>query len=509
MKAYLFIYSSAVLLAMVLTPLAIWLGWRLKLSDTPNPRKVHSGPIPRIGGAAIYVATMSLIVAVLSVPNPPYVWRNAFRTIQVQFIALLFAATAIFVVGLIDDIHHLRARTKLFGQLAAALVVCAAGIRIESVAVGEWLTINLGWFAWPLTILWIVGITNAVNLSDGLDGLAAGISAIACAVIAVFAVSSGQAIMAVLMLALLGAWTGFLCFNFNPAKVFLGDSGSMFSGFIIAASSVLCSMKSQTFVALALPALALGVPIFDTLFSMLRRFLARRSIFAPDCSHFHHRLLRLGFRQRHAVIVIYLVTLTITGLGMFMMLTEGGAATVIFGCALVLLLVLFRVVGSVRFRDTVAGLRRRLRLSRQTHAEMRTFENLQLRFEEATRPSDWRANYWWQAVCMAAAQLDFAWLCLTVTDQDGNTHSSTWRRPDTPPNLTRAAVVKIPVPSSGANISVEFEAAVLLNGSIECATRRASLFGRLVDEYTIPAIRSIERSQTLVPSTIESLPLGI
>ncbi|MHC4539472.1 MAG: MraY family glycosyltransferase, partial [Planctomycetota bacterium] len=251
---------------------------------------------------ALFLSTIPLIVCVLFLSNTI---GDAYRKLVPELIVMLSAASSVFVVGLIDDLKTkgLSARTKFFGQLIAAIAICSVGVRIRSIAVADWLTLDIGWFSWPLTLLWIVGITNAVNLSDGLDGLAAGISAVACGAIAVFAIYSHNVVMAVLMLALLGSLTGFLFFNFNPARIFMGDCGSMFLGFTLASSSVLCSMKSPVLVGLALPVLALGVPIFDTLFSMLRRFLERRSIFAPDRSHFHHKLIDLGLTQRHVVLI--------------------------------------------------------------------------------------------------------------------------------------------------------------------------------------------------------------
>jgi len=483
---------------MVLTPLAIWLGRRLRLTDKPNLRKVHSKPVPHIGGAAIFATTMSLILPVLFLPNRI---GNEFRAIQLKLIVLLCASTSIFIVGLFDDIRYLRARTKLLMQIAAAMFVCFWGIRIESVVISDWLMVDFGWISWPLTILWIVGITNAVNLSDGLDGLAAGLSAIICGVIAVFAITGDQVVMAVLMIALLGALSGFLCFNFSPAKIFLGDCGSMFLGFIIASSSVLCFMKSSTLVGLTLPIVALGVPIFDTLFSMLRRFLARRSIFAADCYHFHHRLLRLGLKQRHAVIMIYVVTLLITGLGMFMLLTDDVATFVVFGCIIVLLLVLFRVVGSVHIRRTIEGLQRRYAIGQETRFEKRIFEGLQLQFEHARNQRNW-----WKAVCKAAEQLDFAWLSLRVTDENGDVHVFGWRLADSIVVFKDVITMHIPVRSIQQNISAEFEVAISKNGSLEAAARRASLFGRLIDEYKMPSVYFTDKHQIVVPSHTETTP---
>lgn len=377
MKTYLCVYLGSAFVGLIITPVVIFLGHKIRALDPPGARNIHSQPTPRIGGVAIFTSTLSLVLSVLLLQNAI---GAAFRNILPKVSVLLFCSTFTFVVGLIDDIRGLPARMKLLAELAAALTVCAVGVRIMSVNVAGWLTLDLGWFSWPLTLLWIIGITNAVNLSDGLDGLAAGISAIACGVVAVFAVYSGQVVMAVLMLALLGSLTSFLFFNFNPAKVFMGDCGSLFVGFTISAASVMCVAKSAAFVGLALPVLALGIPIFDTLLSMLRRFLERRSLFSPDRSHFHHRLMDLGLHQRHVVVTIYLATILSASLGLFMMVRQDIGSLIVFGCVLLLIVLLFLVVGSIRLREIVTGLQAKYVLTRRQKQERATFEHLQLQF---------------------------------------------------------------------------------------------------------------------------------
>jgi len=479
MKTYLFVYLGSVFVALVITPVVIWLARRLSITDVPDVRKVHAKHISRIGGVAIFLSMMCPTIAVLFLSN---VIGDAFRNILPQLIILFCTAGFIFFIGLIDDIRTkgLRARIKFLAQLVAAMTVCVVGIRIKSVAVADWLTLDFGWFSWPLTLLWIVGITNAINLSDGLDGLAAGISAVACGVIAIFAIHSGQVVMAVLMLALLGSLSGFLFFNFNPAKIFMGDCGSMFLGFTIASSSVMCSMKSPALVGLALPVLVLGIPIFDTLFSMLRRFLERRSMFAPDRSHFHHRLLDLGLKQRHVVIVIYAVTLLAAGLGMFMMVTRNTNSLIVFFCVLLLLLLVFRVVGSVRLRETITGLQDKYRMANQRKQEQINFEEVQLHFRNART-----YNQWWSAICKAAEQMDFAWVSLKTTDKDGTVRTEVWRTAGVPPGLSDVVITTVPLRNHDKAGAMEFEIAILLNGSYESTGHRAKLFGRLIDEHQV------------------------
>lgn len=476
MTTYLAVYLGSLLLALLATPAVIWLARRIGAVDRPGIRTVHKLPIPRIGGVAIFVAAMALIVAVIFVNNNI---GHAFREAWLQLVTLLGAAALIFAVGLVDDLKGLPARVKFLAELVAALALCLVGVRISDIAVTDQWIVPLGEWGWLLTVLWIVGITNAVNLSDGLDGLAAGVSAIACGVIAIFALHSGQVIMGVLMLAMLGSLSGFLFFNFNPAKIFMGDCGSLFLGFTIAAASVMCTTKSAALVGLALPALALGVPIFDTLLSMLRRFLERRSLFAPDRSHFHHRLLDLGLQHRHAVMAIYLVTLIATGLGLFMMLSGSLSALVIFGCILVLLILVFRLVGAVRLHGTITGLQHKYAYSRLAHRERRTFENLQLQFRQVHD-----GDQWWQAICDAAQRMDFAWISLQTTHDDGRTEEELWRAPETKPDLTRIITMTIPLSEDHQKTTParRFEIAICANGSVESAARRATLFGRLLDE---------------------------
>ena len=485
MQTYIWVCLGSAFLAELATPLVIWLARRIGAVDRPSIRSVHTLPIPRIGGVAIYLAAVSLIVCLLFVNNKI---GDCFREVRLQVVVLLCSVTAVFLIGLVDDLRGLPARFKFMAELLGAGALCFVGVRVDNIGIGDGIAMRLGWLGYPVTLLWIVGITNAVNMSDGLDGLAAGVSAIACGVIALFALygstlhsglaQSNDVVMAVFALALFGSLCGFLFFNFNPAKVFMGDCGSLFIGFTIASVSVMCVSKSTALVGLALPALALGIPIFDTLFSMLRRFLERRSLFSPDRSHFHHRLLALGLRQRHAVILIYAATLLAAGLGLLMIVREAIGSLIIFGGVLVLLVALFRFVGVFQFRQTLTRLRQKYRRSSEKRNERKHFEDLQLRFRQVHDTGQWRA-----AVCEAANQMDFAWVSLKTTYADGRTEEELWRTPQNLPDLSRIATVTIPLGPNGSGTSRQIEIAIRVNGSIEAAGRRASLFGRLMDEF--------------------------
>jgi UDP-GlcNAc:undecaprenyl-phosphate GlcNAc-1-phosphate transferase len=480
MGVLLGVFGGALLLAVVITPAVIRVARRINAMDCPGVRAVHGRPIPRIGGVAIFFSAVSAALSVLLLDNEKAV---EFQPMGLQLGMLLGTATFIFLVGLVDDLKGLPARAKLLAELGAAILLCIVGVRISGIAVTGQFVLHLGDWGYVLTILWIVGVTNAVNLSDGLDGLAAGVSAIACAVIAIFALYSQNLIMAILMLALLGGLCGFLFYNFNPAKIFMGDCGSLFVGFSIAASSMMCLTKSSVLVGLALPALALGIPIFDTFFAILRRFLERRSLFAPDRSHFHHRLIDLGLHQRHAVIAIYAATCAAAGLGLFMMIRQDAGALILFGGILLLLVLLFRVVGAVHFRQTILQLQQKHAMTVQEKRIRRTFEDLQLRFRRARDP-----DQWWQAMCDAGEGFNFDSVSLVMTDHDGHAQTRTWRRTGRPRNGSRMVTMNLPLSGHNGHKYAECQVTITAEPSLEWAGHKGALFSRLVDEHDLTYI---------------------
>lgn len=480
MKTYLSVYFGSLLLAVLITPVVIITARALNIYDDPNVRKIHASAIPRIGGVVIFVSAIVLVIAAMLLENRI---GQAFRDIKLKAVMLLIASGFVFLVGFIDDLKGLRVRYKLIAQVVAALSLTVVGVRIDMLNFAGLFTLHFGWLSFPITIFWIVAITNAVNIIDGLDGLAAGISAVACAVIAVFAFDSGRPLMAVLMLALLGSLTGFLFFNFNPARIFMGDSGSMFLGFTLASASVMCAIKSGTIVALALPALALGLPIFDTIFSMLRRYLGRRGIMSPDRGHLHHMLLDMGLRHRHVVIVMYALTVVAAGLGMFMMLARRAGAVAIFFLVVLLLVLVFRAVGAVQFRQMIADLKRKHTISQQAGEEIRRFENLQLHFHRAQV-----FRHWWQAVCFAADSMDIIRMSLPLTNRDGSMRTLTWARDDKKVDVQDVVDMTFPVRDRRAGSVPKLAVKVHTNGSLESATRRAALFTRLIEEHNIASL---------------------
>ena len=290
---YLYTFAGAAAGALLLTPASMRLARLLGVVDRPNARKVHFRPTPRAGGVAIVGAMAAVVIPALIRLSHQDGAKN-FGDIWLS----LAACAAVFLVGLLDDFISLkRSQYKLLALIAATTAVCFSHFALESVSIGGH-QIQLGSFAIPVTFLWIVGVTTAVNFIDGLDGLAAGISAVTAGTIALVASVGHDPATIVLALALLGSLCGFLVFNFNPAKVFMGDCGSMFLGFHAGDCVIdVCKTDRTCPQASHLPALALGIPLLDTALTMVRRgVLQRRSLFSAERGHVHHRLMDMGVK---------------------------------------------------------------------------------------------------------------------------------------------------------------------------------------------------------------------
>lgn len=296
-------FLLALSLALALTPVVRRLALAVGALDRPGERSVHGRPVPFLGGVAIFLAFAAAAAYAVSVSGLQD--RSA--------IGILIGGTFILLFGIVDDYVAFSPKVKLLGQVAAALILIAFGVKIDYITnpLGEGL-LPLGDWTIPLTIIWVVAVVNVMNLIDGLDGLAAGIAFLAAVTLTLSAWQLQQpatTVVAMLMAAALaGSVLGFLPYNFYPARIFMGDGGSMFVGFALAAVSVEGSLKSPAAMTLAVPVLALGLPILDTLLAILRRWRQRRPIGQPDREHFHHRLLQLGLSQREAALVMYLAS---------------------------------------------------------------------------------------------------------------------------------------------------------------------------------------------------------
>lgn len=292
-------FLAAFILALAFTPLAIWLAPRIGAMDIPkDDRRVHSKPIPRFGGMAMFIGIMASILIFIM---PAFIPGKSIE-------GILIGGAIIYIFGVIDDMKNLSPKFKLLIQILCGCIVYASGIRFNFIGfLGNSTPVTTA-VTFFLTILWIVGIINAINLVDGLDGLAAGITAISSLCIAYAGYIHGHYVAATAMLAVAGGALGFLPYNFHPAKIFMGDGGSQFLGFCLATFSLIQPVKSATIVSVAVPALVLGLPIFDTAFAILRRLIRRQSIVVADKEHLHHRIMKAGFGQRRAVMLMYCIS---------------------------------------------------------------------------------------------------------------------------------------------------------------------------------------------------------
>jgi UDP-GlcNAc:undecaprenyl-phosphate/decaprenyl-phosphate GlcNAc-1-phosphate transferase len=283
--------------SILITPLVKKLAFKIGATDKPNQRKVHEKIMPRLGGLAIYI---SFIVGLLVLrPFDPF--NPGLNT------AILVGSIIIIITGVLDDMIELSAKIKLAGQVSAALVVVFwGGVQVSFVNLPFGGLVEFGILSIPLTILWIVGVTNAINLIDGLDGLAAGVSTIALLTISGMAMIMGDTYVVAMGTIVMASTLGFLIYNFHPAKIFMGDTGALFLGYIISVLSLL-GFKNVTLISFIIPVIILGVPISDTFFAIIRRIVNKKPLSAPDKSHLHHCLLRLGYTHRQTVLMIYAV----------------------------------------------------------------------------------------------------------------------------------------------------------------------------------------------------------
>jgi UDP-GlcNAc:undecaprenyl-phosphate/decaprenyl-phosphate GlcNAc-1-phosphate transferase len=317
------------LTVMVLTPLVIKFAHKIGATDKPNHRKVHAKIMPRLGGLAIFLGVVAGFFAA--------------GLHHEKLTGISIGALLIIILGILDDKYELSAKVKLMGQIAAAGIVVSTGLTIDFISIPFLAKINLGIWAIPVTIFWIVAITNAINLIDGLDGLAAGISSIGIATVAFMAGVAGKSLILALALILLGSTIAFLFYNFHPAKIFMGDTGALFLGYSIGILSLLGLYKSVTLFSFIVPIIILGVPIFDTTYAIIRRVVNKKPIGAPDKSHLHHRILAIGLSHRNTVLVIYALGILFSAAAVvFETSTLWGSLLIVFG-----LLLLFQIIAEL------------------------------------------------------------------------------------------------------------------------------------------------------------------
>ncbi|OPY83107.1 MAG: putative undecaprenyl-phosphate N-acetylglucosaminyl 1-phosphate transferase [Smithella sp. PtaU1.Bin162] len=396
-KLVLASFSASLLMALLLTPLARSFGIRFGFLDIPKERKIHSMPLPRSGGLAIFISSIAAVSLTVALAPP----EQTFFYNQQRAIFFSLGMLASFGTGLFDDFKRLNYRIKFLMQILAATVAFYGGIRIDELM---GLHLNIA-FSYPITVFWFLLFVNAVNLIDGLDGLAAGICFLASLVMIFFCVSGQSFAFASAFAALAGGLLGFLRYNFNPAKIFMGDSGSYFLGYTIAGLTILTSAKNEIGAIMLMPLLALGVPVFDTLLSPIRRWMLGKAMFRPDDGHIHHQLIRrIGLSTRKAVMILYGVSMVLCILCIVLIQIRDQKIGVVFIVVGIATAFLVRKLGYFEYitYDKFYGWLRDVTDVAGINPDRRSFLSLQVEVSRSNSLDDL-----WENVCMILDRLKF------------------------------------------------------------------------------------------------------
>lgn len=338
-------FLMAGILSFLLSPVAKFVAYKIGAIDVPkDERRMHKKPIPRLGGLAVFMAFLATVLVLVPV--------------DMELRGILLGSVIIVVLGMIDDARPLPAILKFVIQILAAIVVVLHGTRIDVVSNLNLFSassyLNLGFWSAPLTVLWIVAVTNAVNLIDGIDGLSVGVCTISSIALLIIAAIVSEFNVMVITAAVAGACIGFLPYNINPAKMFVGDTGATFLGFVLSALSIQGMFKTYAILSLAIPFLILGLPIFDTAFAVCRRLLKGKNPMSPDRGHVHHRLIDMGFSQKQTVLILYIVS-AILGAAAVLLASQGAARALLFVVAVVVVAVvvinIYRALSSIKKKN--------------------------------------------------------------------------------------------------------------------------------------------------------------
>ena len=404
MPEFFWMAGKAFLIALILTPIIRDISRSFNMVDRPGKRKVHAYPMPRVGGIAIAIAYgVSLITFSSSNPQLMASLAPAWKLIP--------GAALVFLVGLADDLFSLKPAVKILGLVAAASIVFFSGLRVGGLANHE---VSV-WLDYPLTVFWLLLTSNALNLIDGLDGLCAGMGLVATLALFAAALLHGNYPLAYLTFPLAGALVGFLCYNINPATVFLGDSGALFIGFLLGCYGMIWTQKTSTLLSMMVPLLALSIPLLDVSLSVLRRFLRNQPIFAADRGHIHHRLLERGLSARKAVLVLCLFAALAAALALLGTSFFGGK----YQGFVILLLCLAAWMGIQQLHYSEFDIAGRLLF----HGEFQRAMHGKLKMESlasAQQPATTR-EAWWETLVQGVSTLDLVavrWTGLGVVHEE-------------------------------------------------------------------------------------------
>ena len=336
----------AFLVSTAMTPAVIFVSHKRQWYDMPNERKIHTSPLPRLGGVALF---SGLLVSSLAVPLLlpllfPAAWAISF---SLRYIPVFVAFAIVHIMGLADDFHNLHALLKFMLLILAAALITVSGFTISRIRIPGLPVLSLGIFSYPITILWIVAISNAINLVDGVDGLAGGITGISALSMGVISLLQGQPVPALFAFCLLGAVLGFLAFNLPPARIFMGDSGSLLLGFVLAVIPLMVTPGTTSIGDLFAPATIMLIPILDTISAIVRRVREKRAIYSPDKEHIHHKLLALGFGQTPILLITYGSCVYFGAASVISVFLRRGPAVVLLAFVWVTGLLAFGVLNSI------------------------------------------------------------------------------------------------------------------------------------------------------------------
>lgn len=349
-KTYLAVLVMSALASFLLTPLARKLAFKWNAIDQPDPRKVHKVPMPRLGGLAVFGGFCAPWLAFYLLDNRV---TATFQNYEKLFLALMIAASLMLLLGVADDVKGLNAKQKFSFQIMTALALYFGGYQITLLSNPFGDAIALGWLALPVSVLWIVGVTNAINLLDGIDGLATGVTVCISLSLAVINIVNDNILVALLTLCLAGACLGFLPHNFSPAKIFLGDSGSLFIGLVLSGIGIISLFKVTTAAIVIVPVMLFGIPLFDTTAVFFGRLMRGDPLFKADKTHLHHRLLHMGMNHRQASLLLYAVSAALGGVAVYVNVNHT-PRTVIIVSAFVALLAAY-VLFALRNLDKPKG----------------------------------------------------------------------------------------------------------------------------------------------------------
>ncbi len=412
--AVAFVLSTVV--ALVVTPLVRSLARQLDLLDHAlTSRKVHGRAVPRLGGVAIVMAFFAPILGLVFADSAV---GEMFYADELRALGLIGGGAAIALLGVYDDLRGADARTKFTVQFGVALAMYLLGFRVDQIANPFGPSIQLGWAGLPFTLLWIVGVVNAMNLIDGLDGLAGGVALIAVSSTFLVALQRGQPLMLLFTAALAGSILGFLLYNFNPASIFMGDTGSMFLGFVLAVSALRTHQKGATAVAMLVPIVALGLPIGDTLLSIARRAVRGAPLFHSDRGHIHHRLMALGLSHRKTVLVLYGLCLALGAAAVGLTRADAGQTLLFLAGIAAVALAILTWAGYLKI-----SVARQLGVDRRRNLEMRSAVR---QVGEALRRAA-SVDEVWEGVKRAAFSLGASCAALTLVERNGGESATTVR----------------------------------------------------------------------------------